>query len=143
MWYNVFLWAMFSSIFIHSVAAVIAFLTLRKHSVGRYKSFPLSQTTIIICNILLYQVLLHRHNCYGSCYTPYDKFCYKCISFICLPKFWSGNGKMARCSLGCWANFVRGMFRISKDPCCVVVGIMYGLYHVLLLFYRYCDYCLL
>ena len=36
MWYNVFLWAMFSSIFIHSIAAVIAFLTLRKHAVGRY-----------------------------------------------------------------------------------------------------------
>ncbi|KAK4008340.1 hypothetical protein OUZ56_013482 [Daphnia magna] len=35
MWYNVFLWAMFSSIFIHSVAAIIAFLTLRKHAVGR------------------------------------------------------------------------------------------------------------
>ena len=35
MWYNVFLWAMFSSIFIHSVAAIIAFLVLRKHAVGR------------------------------------------------------------------------------------------------------------
>ncbi|KAK4008339.1 transmembrane protein 170A [Daphnia magna] len=38
MWYNVFLWAMFSSIFIHSVAAIIAFLTLRKHAVGRFYS---------------------------------------------------------------------------------------------------------
>lgn len=36
MWYNVFLWALFSSLFIHGVAAVVAFLTLRKHAVGRY-----------------------------------------------------------------------------------------------------------
>ena len=36
MWYNVFLWALFSSLLIHSVAAIIAFLTLRKHAVGRY-----------------------------------------------------------------------------------------------------------
>jgi len=36
LWYNVSLWALFLSLFIHGVAAVVAFLTLRKHAVGRF-----------------------------------------------------------------------------------------------------------
>jgi len=39
MWYHVFLWAFFSCILIHTIAALIAFATLRKHRVGRF--FPL------------------------------------------------------------------------------------------------------
>ncbi|KAB0797027.1 hypothetical protein PPYR_11088 [Photinus pyralis] len=42
MWYHVFLWALFSSIFVHTVrfiAALIAFLTLRKHKFGKF--FPI------------------------------------------------------------------------------------------------------
>ncbi|XP_018330981.1 transmembrane protein 170B [Agrilus planipennis] len=39
MWYHVFLWALFSSIFVHTAAAIIAFLTLRKHKYGKY--FPI------------------------------------------------------------------------------------------------------
>ncbi|KAK4876952.1 hypothetical protein RN001_009458 [Aquatica leii] len=39
MWYHVFLWALFSSIFVHTIAALIAFLTLRKHKFGKF--FPI------------------------------------------------------------------------------------------------------
>ncbi|KAL0270559.1 UNVERIFIED_CONTAM: hypothetical protein PYX00_007931 [Menopon gallinae] len=39
MWYQVFLWALFSSLFVHVVAAVIAFGTLRKHKFGKF--FPI------------------------------------------------------------------------------------------------------
>ncbi|XP_043245953.1 transmembrane protein 170A-like isoform X1 [Amphibalanus amphitrite] len=35
MWYQVFLWALFSSMFIHIIAAAIAFFTLRKHKIGK------------------------------------------------------------------------------------------------------------
>jgi len=38
MWYNIFLWSLFSSIFIHTIAAIIAFITLRKHKFGRFFS---------------------------------------------------------------------------------------------------------
>ncbi|XP_037887508.1 transmembrane protein 170A-like [Glossina fuscipes] len=33
-----FLWALFSSIFIHTCAALVAFVTLRKHKFGRFFS---------------------------------------------------------------------------------------------------------
>uniref|UniRef100_A0A1B6CSZ3 Transmembrane protein 170A n=1 Tax=Clastoptera arizonana TaxID=38151 RepID=A0A1B6CSZ3_9HEMI len=36
---NVFLWALFSSIVVHAIAAVIAFATLRKHHFGKF--FPI------------------------------------------------------------------------------------------------------
>ncbi|ELU14341.1 hypothetical protein CAPTEDRAFT_106761 [Capitella teleta] len=36
MWYQVFLWALFSSILVHFVAAAIAFGRLRKHKLGRF-----------------------------------------------------------------------------------------------------------
>lgn len=36
MWYQVFLWALFSSLFVHITAAGIAFITLRKHKIGRF-----------------------------------------------------------------------------------------------------------
>ncbi|XP_019876878.1 transmembrane protein 170A [Aethina tumida] len=39
MWYHVFLWALFSSIFVHTAAGLIAFLTLRKHKFGKF--FPI------------------------------------------------------------------------------------------------------
>lgn len=35
MWYHIFLWALFSSIFVHTCAALVAFVTLRKHKFGR------------------------------------------------------------------------------------------------------------
>ncbi|RZF39408.1 hypothetical protein LSTR_LSTR000929 [Laodelphax striatellus] len=38
MWYQIFLWAFFSSIFVHIIAAIIAFATLRKHHFGKF--FP-------------------------------------------------------------------------------------------------------
>ncbi|KAH8307705.1 hypothetical protein KR215_011887 [Drosophila sulfurigaster] len=38
MWYHVFLWALFSSVFIHTCAALVAFVTLRKHKFGRFFS---------------------------------------------------------------------------------------------------------
>ncbi|CAH0381208.1 unnamed protein product [Bemisia tabaci] len=38
MWYQIFLWALFSSVFVHLIAAVIAFTTLRKHRFGKF--FP-------------------------------------------------------------------------------------------------------
>ncbi|XP_046993186.1 transmembrane protein 170A [Schistocerca americana] len=38
MWYHVFLWALLSSVFVHAVAAAIAFATLRKHIYGKF--FP-------------------------------------------------------------------------------------------------------
>ncbi|XP_074035178.1 transmembrane protein 170A [Leptinotarsa decemlineata] len=40
MWYHVFLWALFSSILVHTIAALIAFLTLKKHKFGKF--FPIS-----------------------------------------------------------------------------------------------------
>ncbi|KAH9509480.1 hypothetical protein Btru_045997 [Bulinus truncatus] len=36
MWYQIFLWALFSSLFVHVVATLIAFLRLRKHPIGRW-----------------------------------------------------------------------------------------------------------
>uniref|UniRef100_UPI00358E9390 transmembrane protein 170B n=1 Tax=Myxine glutinosa TaxID=7769 RepID=UPI00358E9390 len=36
MWYWVFLWALFSSLFVHGAAALIAFLLLRRHRIGRF-----------------------------------------------------------------------------------------------------------
>lgn len=36
MWYQIFLWALFSSVFVHLIAAVIAFSRLRKHKLGRW-----------------------------------------------------------------------------------------------------------
>ena len=36
MWYQVFLWCLFSSIFVHLIAAAIAFGRLRKHKIGRF-----------------------------------------------------------------------------------------------------------
>ncbi|KAJ1529829.1 hypothetical protein ONE63_006569 [Megalurothrips usitatus] len=38
MWYRVFLWALFSSIFVHVIAAAISFGTLHKHRFGKF--FP-------------------------------------------------------------------------------------------------------
>lgn len=38
MWYHIFLWSLFSSIFVHTCAALIAFVTLRKHKFGRFFS---------------------------------------------------------------------------------------------------------
>ena len=40
MWYQVFLWALFSSIAVHVIAAAIAFGTLRKHKFGKWVSVP-------------------------------------------------------------------------------------------------------
>ena len=47
MWYQIFLWALFSSMFVHVIAAVIAFGRLRKHRLGRWMS-----VLIIITGIL-------------------------------------------------------------------------------------------
>lgn len=38
MWYHIFLWSLFSSIFVHTCAALVAFVTLRKHKFGRFFS---------------------------------------------------------------------------------------------------------
>nr|CAD7453091.1 unnamed protein product [Timema tahoe]CAD7603923.1 unnamed protein product [Timema genevievae] len=38
MWYQIFLWALFSSLFVHVIAAAIAFATLRKHKFGKFFS---------------------------------------------------------------------------------------------------------
>ncbi|XP_022096146.1 transmembrane protein 170A-like [Acanthaster planci] len=38
MWYQIFLWYLFSSFLIHSGAAIIAFWALRKHKMGRLYS---------------------------------------------------------------------------------------------------------
>ncbi|KAH3778845.1 transmembrane protein 170A-like [Dreissena polymorpha] len=35
-WYQVFLWALFSSMFVHIIATLIAFCRLRKHKLGRW-----------------------------------------------------------------------------------------------------------
>ncbi|XP_074662339.1 transmembrane protein 170A-like [Tubulanus polymorphus] len=35
-WYQVFLWALFSSIFVHTIAAAIAFCRLQNHKIGRF-----------------------------------------------------------------------------------------------------------
>ncbi|KAK9502457.1 hypothetical protein O3M35_011233 [Rhynocoris fuscipes] len=40
MWYQIFLWALFSSVLVHAIAAVIAFCTLRKHHFGKF--FPIA-----------------------------------------------------------------------------------------------------
>lgn len=35
MWYQTFLWALFSSTIVHTIAAIIAFATLHKHNFGK------------------------------------------------------------------------------------------------------------
>ena len=39
MWYQIFLWCLATSVFIHCISACVAFLALRKHSRGVF--FPL------------------------------------------------------------------------------------------------------
>lgn len=41
MWYQIFLWALFSSIFVHTIAGAICFATLRQHKYGKYVSYGL------------------------------------------------------------------------------------------------------
>ncbi|XP_043479243.1 transmembrane protein 170A [Leptopilina heterotoma] len=48
MWYQIFLSALFSSIFVHTIAGAICFATLRKHKYGKF--FPL---LIIIMGFVL------------------------------------------------------------------------------------------
>lgn len=36
MWYQIFLWALFSSMFVHVIASLIAVCRLRKHKLGRW-----------------------------------------------------------------------------------------------------------
>ncbi|KAG8195013.1 hypothetical protein JTE90_008185 [Oedothorax gibbosus] len=36
MWYRIFMWALFSSLFVHIIAAAIAFGMLWKHKLGRF-----------------------------------------------------------------------------------------------------------
>ncbi|XKL63814.1 hypothetical protein PGB90_006178 [Kerria lacca] len=36
MWYQIFLWALFSSVVVHIIAAFISFGTLRKHHFGKF-----------------------------------------------------------------------------------------------------------
>lgn len=36
MWYQIFLWALFSSMFVHIIAALVALCRLRRHSIGRW-----------------------------------------------------------------------------------------------------------
>lgn len=38
MWYLIVLWAMLSSVVVHTCAALVAFVTLRKHKFGRFFS---------------------------------------------------------------------------------------------------------
>lgn len=38
MWYHIFIWSLYSSVFVHTCAAFIAFVTLRKHKFGRFFS---------------------------------------------------------------------------------------------------------
>lgn len=38
MWYQIFLYSLLSSIFVHTCAALVAFVTLRKHKFGRFFS---------------------------------------------------------------------------------------------------------
>lgn len=38
MWYQIFLWALFSSIFVHTIAGAFCFATLRQHKYGKYVS---------------------------------------------------------------------------------------------------------
>lgn len=47
MWYKIFMWALFSSLFVHLIAASIAFAMLWKHKLGRFTS-----VAIIIFGIL-------------------------------------------------------------------------------------------
>lgn len=46
-WYQVFLWALFTSIFVHAIAAILAFVRLRKHKIGRWMSL-----VIIVMGVL-------------------------------------------------------------------------------------------
>lgn len=51
MWYQIFLWALFSSIFVHTVAGAICFATLRQHKYGKYVSFNDLSTKWLIYDI--------------------------------------------------------------------------------------------
>ncbi|XP_036146900.1 uncharacterized protein LOC105837590 isoform X5 [Monomorium pharaonis] len=39
MWYQIFLWALFSSIFVHTIAGAICFATLRQHKYGKSRCY--------------------------------------------------------------------------------------------------------
>jgi len=48
MWYAVFLWCLFSSLFIYCLAAMMAFTTLRKHKFGRFYSVMILLMGVVI-----------------------------------------------------------------------------------------------
>lgn len=48
MWYAVFLWCLFSSLFIYLLAAMMAFTTLRKHKFGRFYSVMILLMGVVI-----------------------------------------------------------------------------------------------
>ena len=51
MWYHVFVWALFSSIFVHLIAATVAFGRLRRHKIGRF--IPLLLVVVGVLNPLV------------------------------------------------------------------------------------------
>ncbi|KAJ2943714.1 hypothetical protein O0L34_g16827 [Tuta absoluta] len=48
MWYPVFLWSLFSSVFVHTCAALVSFGTLRKHKYGKF--YPVLLIVIGVVN---------------------------------------------------------------------------------------------
>lgn len=47
MWYYIFVYGLLSSIVVHTIAALIAFVTLRKHKFGRYFSILILVTGVV------------------------------------------------------------------------------------------------
>ncbi|XP_023218727.1 transmembrane protein 170A-like [Centruroides sculpturatus] len=89
MWYQVFLWALFSSLFVHLIAAGIAFGTLRKHKLGRFMPLlivifgvvaPLTGGVVTsknfnYCNsgVCVYYIYIYNHiNSYKKIICPSD-----------------------------------------------------------------------
>ncbi|XP_055379424.1 transmembrane protein 170A [Condylostylus longicornis] len=80
-WYSIFIWTVFSSIFIHTCAAIVSFLTLRKHKFGRFFSvlilvtgFVLPVTTGLISSAII--ALVHWAATVPS-HTDSDRFVYQ------------------------------------------------------------------
>ncbi|KAL1489479.1 hypothetical protein ABEB36_014367 [Hypothenemus hampei] len=94
MWYYVFMSALVSSIVVHTIAALIAFLTLRKHKFGKY--FPIA---IILMGILTPAVT-------GSVSSAAIAFVYRASSYPMNPLyalFW-----------GCGQTFIMGCMGFTR-----------------------------
>jgi hypothetical protein len=87
MWYQIFLWALFSSVFVHTIAGAICFATLRQHKYGKYVSNVLTaiyNTVQSVYDIMYPQILSAAHYNNGCIVTTDIRSCQFSSSCFCV-----------------------------------------------------------